>query len=209
MRVGVIKELRGGVSAEVEHAFASAIETLGKLGASVDEVSVPSMDTALAFFAISGAEALEFHDDWLRARAGDYGEDVRERLLAASMISASNYVRAQRARTVMLADAMRALDDHDVLIAPVCEIAAPRIGTHPGRPLDDKGEVIDNFSMILRFTMPFDATGQPALALPTGLSPAGLPLSMQIIGRPFGESSVIRVADGYEGARGPLPEPKL
>jgi aspartyl-tRNA(Asn)/glutamyl-tRNA(Gln) amidotransferase subunit A len=135
--------------------------------------------------------------------------DVRERLLAASMISASNYVRAQRARTVMLADAMRALDDHDVLIAPVSAIAAPRIGTHPGHLLDDNGEVVDNFLMILRFTMPFDATGQPALALPTGLSPAGLPLSMQIIGRPFGESSVIRVADAYEGARSPLPEPKL
>ncbi len=104
---------------------------------------------------------------------------------------------------------MRALDDHDVLIAPVSAIAAPRIGTHPGHLLDDKGEFIDNFSMILRFTMPFDATGQPALALPTGLSPAGLPLSMQIIGRPFGKSSVIRVADAYEGARGPLPEPKL
>jgi aspartyl-tRNA(Asn)/glutamyl-tRNA(Gln) amidotransferase subunit A len=95
------------------------------------------------------------------------------------------------------------------LLAPVSAIPAPRIGKHPGRPLDDKGEVVDINSMILRFTLPFDATGQPALALPTGLSPAGLPLSMQIIGRPFGESSVIRVADAYEGARGPLPEPKL
>jgi aspartyl-tRNA(Asn)/glutamyl-tRNA(Gln) amidotransferase subunit A len=209
MRIGVIKELRGGVSAEVEHAFASAIETLGKLGASVDEVSVPSMDTALAFRAIIGAEALEFHDNWLKTRAGDYGEDVRERLIAASMISASDYVRAQRARTVMLADAMQALEKHDVLLAPVSAIPAPRIGTHPGRPLDDKGEVVDINSMIIRFTMPFDATGQPALALPTGLSPDGLPLSMQIIGRPFGESSLIRVADAYEAARGPLPEPKL
>src|SRR5260370_30719600 len=72
MRIGVIKELCGGVSAEVEHAFVSAIETLGKLGASVDEVSVPSMDTALAFFAISGAEALEFHHNSLRTPAPDY-----------------------------------------------------------------------------------------------------------------------------------------
>src|SRR5260370_13294190 len=109
--------------------------------------------------------------------------------------AALTLVRAQRARTVLLADAMRALDDHDVLIAPVCAIAAPRIGTHPGHLLDDNGEAIDNFLMILRFTMPFDATGQPALALPTGLSPAGLPLSMQIIGPPLGEPSVIRAAD--------------
>jgi aspartyl-tRNA(Asn)/glutamyl-tRNA(Gln) amidotransferase subunit A len=209
MRIGVIKELRGGVSAEVEHAMNAAIETLGKLGALVEDVSVPSMDTALAYFAISGAEALEFHENWLRMRPGDYGEDVRARLLAASMISASTYVRAQRARTVLLADAMRALDHHDVLLAPGCAIPAPRIGTHPGRPLDDKGEVVDSYSMIVRFTVPFDATGQPALAIPTGLSPSGMPVAMQIIGRPFSESTVIRVADAYERARGPLPEPKL
>jgi aspartyl-tRNA(Asn)/glutamyl-tRNA(Gln) amidotransferase subunit A len=209
MRIGVIKELRGGVSAEVEHAMDAAIETLGKLGALVEEVSVPSMDAAPAMYAIIGADALEFHENWLRTRAGDYGEDVRERLFVASTISASNYVRAQRARTVMLADAMRALDHHDVLLAPGCAIPAPRIGTHPGRPLDDKGEVVDSYSMIVRFTVPFDATGQPTLAIPTGLSPSGMPVAMQIIGRPFGESTVIRVADAYERARGPLPEPKL
>ena len=209
MRVGVIKELRGGVSPEVEHAMDAAIETLGKLGALVEEVSVPSMDAAPAMYAVIGADALEFHENWLRTRAGDYGEDVRERLFVASTISASNYVRAQRARTVMLADAMRALDHHDVLIAPGCAIPAPRIGAHPGRPLDDKGDVVDSYSMIVRFTVPFDATGQPALAIPTGLSPSGMPVAMQIIGRPFGESTVIRVADAYERARGPLPEPKL
>jgi Asp-tRNA(Asn)/Glu-tRNA(Gln) amidotransferase A subunit family amidase len=158
---------------------------------------------------LSAPTRSNFHENWLRTRAADYGEDVRERLFVASTISASNYVRAQRARTVMLADAMRALDYHDVLLAPGCAIPAPRIGTHPGRPLDDKGDAVDSYSMIVRFTVPFDATGQPALAIPTGLSPSGLPVAMQIIGRPFGESTVIRVADAYERARGPLPEPKL
>jgi aspartyl-tRNA(Asn)/glutamyl-tRNA(Gln) amidotransferase subunit A len=209
MRIGVIRELLGGISAEVEHAMDAAIETFGKLGALVEDVSVPSMDAAPAMYAIIGADALEFHENWLKTRAGDYGEHVRERLFVASTISASNYVRAQRARTVMLADAMRALDHHDVLIAPGGAIPAPRIGTHPGRPLDDKGEVVDSYSMIVRFTVPFDATGQPALAIPTGLSLSGMPVAMQIIGRPFGESTVIRVADAYERARGPLPEPKL
>ena len=62
---------------------------------------------------------------------------------------------------------------------------------------------------VLRFTAPFNVTGQPALAMPTGLSPNGLPLSMQIIGRPFDEATVFRVADAYERARGPLAEPNL
>jgi aspartyl-tRNA(Asn)/glutamyl-tRNA(Gln) amidotransferase subunit A len=62
---------------------------------------------------------------------------------------------------------------------------------------------------VLRFTAPFNITGQPALALPTGLSSDGLPLSMQIIGRPFDEVSVFQVAASYEEARGPLSQPKL
>jgi aspartyl-tRNA(Asn)/glutamyl-tRNA(Gln) amidotransferase subunit A len=62
---------------------------------------------------------------------------------------------------------------------------------------------------VLRFTAPFNVTGQPALAIPTGLAPNGLPVSMQIIGKPFDETTVFRVADAYERAREPLPEPKL
>jgi len=62
---------------------------------------------------------------------------------------------------------------------------------------------------MLRFTAPFNVTGQPALALPTGLAPGGLPLSMQIVGRPFDEATVLQVASAYEKARGPLPWPSL
>jgi aspartyl-tRNA(Asn)/glutamyl-tRNA(Gln) amidotransferase subunit A len=64
-------------------------------------------------------------------------------------------------------------------------------------------------SAVLRFTAPFNITGQPALALPIGLSSEGLPLSMQIIGRPFDEVSVFQVAAAYEEARGLFPQPKL
>jgi len=62
---------------------------------------------------------------------------------------------------------------------------------------------------ILRFTSPFDVTGQPALAIPTGLSAERLPLAMQIIGRPFDEAAVLRAGAAYEHARGPLPPPAL
>jgi aspartyl-tRNA(Asn)/glutamyl-tRNA(Gln) amidotransferase subunit A len=59
------------------------------------------------------------------------------------------------------------------------------------------------------FTSPFNATGQPAIAVPTGLSPAGLPISLQIVGRAFDEATVLRVAAAYEDARGPLPAPPI
>ena len=122
-------------------------------------------------------------------------------------VPATSYVRMQRARAAILADALHALEGRDVLVAPGSAIAAPRIGE---ATIQVEGSAsMDTVQAIIRFTSPFNATGQPALAIPTGLSADGLPLSMQIIGRPFDEPSVIRVADAYERARGPIPAPKL
>ncbi len=116
------------------------------------------------------------------------------------------YVRAQRSRAAILAETLKALDKFTVLVAPTAAIPAPRIDVG-GRALSDSGEPVDMVAAVLRFTAPFNVTGQPALALPTGLSPAGLPLSMQVIGRPFDRAgdTVFLVADAYERARGPLP----
>jgi aspartyl-tRNA(Asn)/glutamyl-tRNA(Gln) amidotransferase subunit A len=117
------------------------------------------------------------------------------------------YVRAQRARAKVLADALAAMDKHHVLAAPGSAIAAPKIGESR---LVGEGEVrVDLVDKILRFTAPFDCTGQPALAIPTGLDTDGLPLSMQIIGRPFDEPSVLRVASAYESARGAIAPPLI
>ena len=71
---------------------------------------------------------------------------------------------------------------------------------------DSSYDIIAN---MVRFTGPFNATGQPAVSIPTGLSNEGLPLSMQIVGKPFDEVTVLQVADAYERARGPLPLPKI
>src|SRR5579863_605933 len=200
VRIGIISELQTRISDEVWRPFHAAVTTLRDLGATVEEVSAPALDTAIATAAIISAEAFEFHETWLRERPDDYGEDVRERLRVAATVMAPEYVRAQRARAIMLADAMRALDGREVLLAPVSSIPAPLIGS-PGVTVDAHGQPVDIFETIIRFTLPFDATGQPALAIPTGVSAAGLPLSMQIIGRPFDEMAVLRVADAYERAR--------
>ncbi|MGH7949828.1 MAG: amidase family protein, partial [Candidatus Binataceae bacterium] len=95
---------------------------------------------------------------------------------------------------------------HDVLVAPGSAIVAPKINE---TDLMNPGERVDVLRAILRFTSPFDVTGQPAIAIPTGLSADGLPLSMQIIGRLFDEPAVLRVAAAYESARGPIDPPKL
>jgi aspartyl-tRNA(Asn)/glutamyl-tRNA(Gln) amidotransferase subunit A len=117
------------------------------------------------------------------------------------------YVRAQRARASLYRDTLNAMESRSVLVAPTAAVSAPRIDT-PGRALSVTGEAVNLTTAALRFTAPFNITGQPALAIPTGLAADGLPLSMQIIGRPFDEVTVFQVAAAYESARPALPIPK-
>ncbi len=200
MRIGVVRELNSGLSDDVARAFNAAQKQLAALGATVEEVSVPALaEGAMVTMVVLMAEALEFHEQWIRERPSDYGADVRSLIEISMTITAANYVRAQRERNLMLADTLRALENRAVLLTPTMATAAPRID-------DSQYDMIAN---MVRFTGPFNATGQPVLALPTGLSREGLPLSMQIIGKPFDEVTVLQVADAYERARGPLPAPKL
>jgi aspartyl-tRNA(Asn)/glutamyl-tRNA(Gln) amidotransferase subunit A len=209
VRLGIITELLTGLSDEVALSFNAAVRELRILGAEVDEVQIANigMSSSIAT-SIMFAEAAEFHEQWMRTRAHEYGHDVRRMLEAGMLTPAMYYVRAQRARAAILAETLKALDKFTVLVAPTAAIHAPRIDSG-GRALGDDGKPVDMVGAVLRFTAPFNVTGQPALALPTGLSPAGLPLSMQVIGKPFDEATVFKVADAYERARGPLAEPQL
>jgi aspartyl-tRNA(Asn)/glutamyl-tRNA(Gln) amidotransferase subunit A len=208
LRIGVIRELLDGLSDDVAKSFKAAMTQLADLGASVDEVSIPTLPAANVINSIATfTEALEYHEEWMRTRPGDYGADVRRLLESGMAITGVAYVRAQRARAKVLADALAAMDKHHVLAAPGSAIAAPKIGE--SRLVGEGGVRVDLVDKILRFTAPFDCTGQPALAIPTGLDTDGLPLSMQIIGRPFDEPSVLRVASAYESARGAIAPPLI
>ena len=209
MRVGVIKELMSDLTIEVKASLDRALASLRDLGADVVEASLPLIDHAMAMATtITFVEAAEYHQQWLHTRAADYGIDVHRALEAGMMIPGIHYLRVQRARPQILAQALTALERCAVLVAPTASIAAPRIDIG-ARALTADGVPVDVVTTVLRFTAPFNITGQPALAIPTGLSPEGLPVSMQIIGRPFDESTVFQVAAAYEAARGPLPAPNL
>lgn len=208
IRIGVVTDLMTGLSDDVANAFRRALDTLKSLGASYDNVSMPSIAMAgVVNGTITWAEALEYHETWMRERPQDYGTDVRRLLEIGMMTTGVAYVRAQRARAKMLAEALSALESHDVLVAPGSAITAPKIGG--ARILDDAPADYDLVRDILRFTAPFDCTGQPAIAIPTGVGADGLPVSMQIIGRPFDEATVLRVAAAYESARPAMPSPSI
>jgi aspartyl-tRNA(Asn)/glutamyl-tRNA(Gln) amidotransferase subunit A len=219
-RIGIIKQLAEAVSGDVSTSFQAAITKLHDLGAAVEEVSVPSIEQAPALATtIMFAEAAEFHEDWIRTRPQDYGFDLRRTLEAGMLTPAMYYVRAQRARAVVLAETLAALENRIALVAPTASIPAPRIAAfQPARPSQHADaahtegtsrEQVNLVTTVLRFTAPFNITGQPALALPIGLSSDGLPLSMQIVGRPFDEVGVFQVAAAYEEARGPMQGPKV
>jgi aspartyl-tRNA(Asn)/glutamyl-tRNA(Gln) amidotransferase subunit A len=209
MRVGMIRELTTGLSDEVASSFDKALAHLRDLGAQVVEASIPLIDqiTPIAT-TITFVEAAEYHQQWIHKQAANYGIDVRRALEAGMLIPGVHYLRAQRARPLVLAQSLAALEGCAVLAAPTTAIAAPRIDVGARALLTD-GIPADLVATVLRFTAPFNVTGQPALAIPTGLSAEGLPLSMQLIGRPFDESAVFQVAAAYEESRGPLPAPNL
>lgn len=205
VRIGVIREFADRLSPEVDTSYKAALAQLAALGAQLDEVSIPAVKQgARVSGIITWVEAFELHERWMRERSQDYGADVRTLLEMGMATPAAAYVRAQRSRARILSDLLAAFEGRSVLVAPTGAIEAPRIADRPG--LTESADVARAF---LRFNAVFDVTGQPAIAVPTGLSPAGLPLSMQFTGRPLDEVSILRVADAYERARAPLTPPNL
>jgi aspartyl-tRNA(Asn)/glutamyl-tRNA(Gln) amidotransferase subunit A len=130
------------------------------------------------------------HEHALRNRPGDFGEDFLGRVLPAVLISARDYVQAQRERRRILAEMAPVYANYDVLVTATAGGPAPRL---------DAWRTIE-FWRRPSLTTPFNVTGGPALAQCIGFSSGGLPLSMQIVGRPFDDATVLRVAHAYEMA---------
>jgi aspartyl-tRNA(Asn)/glutamyl-tRNA(Gln) amidotransferase subunit A len=191
LRVGIPRAyFFDGIEPEVEAAFETSMRTLETLGATVSEVVIPSIHTAWAFMAIALVEAFAYHERDLRERPQLYGEVLRERFQAGGLITAGEYVQAQRLRSRLCAEMNEVLKTVDVLATPTM--------TGPATPF---AKVFDpNFGFPKSNMAPFNFTGLPALALPCGFSSTGLPLSLQIAGRPWEEATVLRVGHAYEQA---------
>jgi len=179
-----------GVDAEIVQAFEEAMATLKRLGAEVRDVRIPTMDAAHSFLLILLAEAYAYHERDLREHPELYGEVLRERMMAGALVTAAEYTQAQRIRAQICAETAGVLREVDVLATPTTlKPATPFAVAHDpelGFPKSNMG--------------PFNITGLPTLALPCGFSPTGLPLSLQLAGRPFEEEMVLRVGHAYEQA---------
>jgi aspartyl-tRNA(Asn)/glutamyl-tRNA(Gln) amidotransferase subunit A len=179
-----------GIVAAVEAALAA----LERAGARRVEVATPSMAGAhTAHHAIVAVEAAAFHGRWLRARPLDYGDDVRRGLELGSLVPAVDYVNARRMQTVTRRTFAAALERADVLVTPALPAAPLRVG----EPMSREPAVAWN-----RLLTPVNLAGLPALSVPCGFDGAGLPVGLQVVGRPFAEARVLRVARAVERAVG-------
>ena len=197
LRLGVPQEyFFDDVEPAVRDGITTAVQHLSSLGAVVEEVSIPSMQHVIASStAIIGAEAYEIHAQTLKTHSQDYGADVRSRLMLGACIQASQYLKAQRFRTLLCQEMLDILGRVDALITPTTLMTASKIG-EPTVHIGGKEVVVA--AHIARATRPFNMTGLPAISVPCGFTPDGLPIGLQIVGRPFEETTVLRLAYAYE-----------
>jgi aspartyl-tRNA(Asn)/glutamyl-tRNA(Gln) amidotransferase subunit A len=202
LRIGVITELAESPDAEdeVRRGVAEAIGVLGKLGAVVEARSLPLIRLAGAvFMAICDSEGAGLHYPWLKTRPADYDRGTRRRLLAASLLPSAAYHQAARARALLRGQVLEALDQCDLLACPTAHQAAPPIASFTGA-ITTREAAAGRFFTRRSFTSPASLAGIPAIAVPCGFNRAGLPLSLQLLGRPFDEMTVLRAAHAYESA---------
>jgi len=211
-RVGVPKDFFPRiVSVEVEHAFEKAVGVLRKIGATLKEVSVPLLqEVEDAGNQIAWAEATHYHQHagWFPVRAADYGEDVRTRLELGAKVTATTYLQAMEQREAFIGGFHAAMADAklDALAVPTTPIPAPAIGeettavcgtNHPTRAL------------LLRNNRPANLGGLPAISVPCGLTPDGLPVGLQLIGAVTDEALLLCITHAFECASAPVPRPSL
>jgi aspartyl-tRNA(Asn)/glutamyl-tRNA(Gln) amidotransferase subunit A len=197
---GKVRGLRVGVpgsyffdapelSAEVKAAVEAGIAEMERAGAVIHEVDIPHVDVArTANNLILAADGLAYHRDDLRDRWHEYGRYTRTVIARGAIFSAADYVQAQRFRTYFKRVVAAAMADVDVLVTPT--------STTPAEKIADMDMV--KRMLGVGFTGVWNLVGLPALAVPCGFSASGLPLSMQIVGKPFDEATVLRVGDAYQ-----------
>ncbi len=211
VRIGVLRhywEKDLPAHPDLARAMDAAIETFTKLGARTEDCRTrPMQDSFDTKVVIAESEIYSIHYDNLKSRPGDFGRDFLGRILPACLFQSSDYVQASREHRRIVAEIQPLYGKYDVLLTAGFG-PAPRLDAHK----------TSNFWQKTNVFTPSNVTGGPSLAIPNGFS-NGLPLGMQLIGRPFADVTVLRVGHAYQQAtdwhtRHPqlvagTPQPKL
>ncbi|MBA8760463.1 Asp-tRNA(Asn)/Glu-tRNA(Gln) amidotransferase subunit GatA [Staphylococcus schleiferi subsp. coagulans] len=216
MKIGLPKEYIGeGVDPEVKEAVLKAAETFKSLGAIVEEVSLPRTSYGIpSYYVIASAEASSnlarfdgirygYHSKeaqtleelYKLSRSEGFGQEVKRRILLGTYVLSSGYYdayykKAQKVRTLIKQDFESVFEDYDVILGPTTPTVAFDIGAEINDPLTMYANDL--------LTTPVNLAGLPGISIPCGLAENGRPIGLQIIGKPFDEKTVYRVAHQYE-----------
>ena len=187
------------IDPEVETAVRAAIQEFERLGARIREVDLPHAELYMAAeFGILVPEASAYHQQTLRNQADLYEEDVRVLLEAGELMLATDYIKALRVRTLIQQGWRDMFADIDAVLAPTLPAVAAKTGQSAFEWPDGTEEPVIN--SYVRTSAPGNLTGLPALSVPCGYNTDGLPIGMQIIGKPFAEPQILRAGAAYEAA---------
>ena len=186
------------VDAPVLAALEQALAVLAARGAIVQRITLPVMDAVTTYGSImSRVEAATIHAQWMRDRAGEYGIHISGRMYPAYAIPATYYIEAQSRRgPVLQAFCQEVFAKVDVLVTPTIRSCLPTLAETDIDHGPAGTEV--KFMAVSANTRPFNYLGLPAVSVNCGFDPNGLPIGLQIAGRPFAEARVLKVADAYQ-----------
>lgn len=220
MKIALPKEYFGkGLNPEVKAAVLEAARRFELLGADVDEVSVTTMEYALpAYYLISSAEASsnlarfdgvqygyraddfeDLRDLYVKTRSQGFGKEVKRRILLGTYALSSGYYdayykKAQQVRGLIRKEFSDLFKTYDLILSPVAPTTAWKLGEKSKDPLEMYMEDI--------YTVPINIAGVPAISVPCGKDSGGMPIGMQLIGKPFDEKTLIRAAYTFEQSVG-------
>lgn len=190
-----------GMDSEIGAALEGALATLGKLGANVHRRTAPYHDElrGLGNIVIS-SEFCTLHDDWLKNQHDDYAPLVRARMKQGYAFTAVEYLKAVQVRPrITKAFVDEVFGAADAVFLPVLRFPVPKIADVDVRDGAHMNEVLGSIN---HCTWPINYLGLPGLSVPAGFSKSGLPIGFQLVGRPFAEAILLRIAAAYERETG-------
>lgn len=181
---------------EIFRQFVDRLDGCG-INTTVSNVDVEGTDKIIETWRpIRLAEATSIHNEWMVSRPQEYGEDVIRMLQKGQEITAVHYIIAlQKGRQEIKNAFLKAMSEYDALLVPTTIIPAPFLDQ---KEVNIDGKTIDVYSSLSKLTTVFDITGLPALNLPAGLIDSKLPVGVQLVGRPFDESTILKIAYACE-----------
>jgi aspartyl-tRNA(Asn)/glutamyl-tRNA(Gln) amidotransferase subunit A len=198
LRVGVIdNHFMDRNADEVQACIEARIDALASDGARITRCRMPLLAYGLgAVFAIELASSGAYHDRWIaEGRSAGYARDVRDLVEMGRLVTAVDYLKAEQVRALMCEEFRRLFQNVDVVVTPTEPLTAWRSGRDT---VTIGGREESVLAASWRLTYPFNLTGLPAVSVPCGFDSAGLPIGLQIAGRPFDEPMVLRCAAHVE-----------